>query len=95
MRIAQVIGKVTLNRCLPSFEQARLKLVVPLSLENLAGREDPQADPIVAWDEHGAGVGSQIAMSEGGEAAQPFRPELKPVDAYSAALLDRVDLKTT
>jgi hypothetical protein len=33
-----------------------------------------------------------IAISEGAEAAQPFRPELKPVDAYCAAILDSVDL---
>jgi hypothetical protein len=27
-------------------------------------------------------------MSEGREAAMPFHPEIKPVDAYNAALLD-------
>jgi hypothetical protein len=33
-----------------------------------------------------------VALSEGGEAAQPFRPELKPVDAYNAAILDELDV---
>jgi hypothetical protein len=33
-----------------------------------------------------------VAFSEGGEAAQPFRPHDKPVDAYIAALIDRLDL---
>ena len=33
-----------------------------------------------------------IAVSEGGEAAQPFQPEMKPVDAYNAAILDRIDV---
>jgi microcompartment protein CcmK/EutM len=47
---------------------------------------------VVVYDELGAGLGSQIAMSEGAEAAQPFRPEIKPIDAYNAAVLDRVDL---
>ena len=32
-------------------------------------------------------------MSEGGEAAQPFRPDYKPVDAYNAALLDAIDIE--
>jgi microcompartment protein CcmK/EutM len=94
MRVAKVIGTVTLNRSVPSFAQATLKLAVPQSLANLSGAEDSQADTIVVWDELGAGVESLIAMSEGGEAAQPFRPALKPVDAYNAALLDTVSLKT-
>lgn len=92
MRVAEIIGTVTLNRCHPSFAQARLKLAVPLSLENLSGEAPPQADSIVVWDDLGAGIGNQIAMSEGGEAAQPFRPEDKPVDAYNAAILDNISL---
>jgi ethanolamine utilization protein EutN len=91
MRIAQVIGTVTLNRAHPSFQGARLRLVVPLSLENIKGEQDPSADPIVAWDELGAGIGSRIAMSEGSEASQPFRPDIKPVDAYNAAILESID----
>jgi len=39
-------------------------------------------------DELGAGVGSRIGMSEGREAAMPYYPQLKPVDAYNAAILD-------
>ncbi len=93
MRIAKVIGTVTLNRCHPSFRGARLKLAVPLSLADLVGQQPPQADETVVWDDLGAGIGSQIAMSEGAEAAQPFRPEIKPVDAYNAALLDSVHIK--
>ena len=92
MRIAEIIGTVTLNRCHPSFRGARLRLAVPLSLKNLASDEPATADPLVLWDELGAGEGSLVALSEGPEAAQPFRPEIKPVDAYNAALLDSVDL---
>ena len=77
MRIAKVVGTVTLNRCHPSFEGARLRLVVPLSLAELRGEREPQADEMVVWDENGAGLGSLIAVSEGAEATQPFRPELK------------------
>jgi ethanolamine utilization protein EutN len=91
MRIAKVVGTVTLNRCHPSFQGARLRLVAPQSLAELQGQQ-PQAEEIVAWDDQGAGIGSLIAISEGAEASQPFRPDLKPVDAYAAAILDNVEL---
>jgi ethanolamine utilization protein EutN len=91
MRIAKVVGTVTLNRCHPSFVGARLRLAAPLSLDELKSKQ-PQADEMVVWDENGAGIGSLIAVSEGAEATQPFRPELKPVDAYAAAILDEVNL---
>jgi ethanolamine utilization protein EutN len=91
MRIAKVVGTVTLNRCHPSFNGARLRLVVPLSLAELKGQA-PQAEEMVCWDDNGAGLGSLVAISEGAEASQPFRPEMKPVDAYAAAILDDVDL---
>ena len=92
MRIAEVIGTVTLNRSHPAFVGARLRLVVPLSLANLLDEEASAADELVAWDELGAGVGARIAISEGAEAAQPFRPDIKPVDCYNAAILDSIDL---
>jgi microcompartment protein CcmK/EutM len=46
----------------------------------------------VAWDDLGSGDGQLVAFSEGGEAAQPFQPDAKPVDAYVAALIDRLDI---
>jgi ethanolamine utilization protein EutN len=92
MRIAKIIGTVTLNRSLPSFTGATLKMAVPMSLENLTEETEPQADPLVLWDELGVGMGDLIAMSEGPEAAQPFRPEIKPVDAYNSAILDHIDI---
>src|SRR5688500_14948845 len=70
MRIAEVVGTVTLNRWHPAFAGARLRLVVPLSLSNLRDDQPPAADELVAWDELGAGLGARIAMSEGAEAAQ-------------------------
>jgi microcompartment protein CcmK/EutM len=92
MRIAKVVGTVTLNRCHPSFHGARLRLVVPLSLTELRSEREPQADEMVVWDENSAGLGNLIAMSEWAEASQPFRPDLKPVDAYASAILDSIDL---
>ncbi len=93
MRIGEVIGTVTLNRRHPSLEGARLKLVVPLSWDNLAGRSDESMGEIAVLDELGAGLGSRIALSEGREAAMPFYPEVKPIDAYNAAILDTLEFE--
>lgn len=90
MRIGEVIGTVTLNRSHPSLVGARLKLTVPLSLANLTGAAPIAGEELVVYDELGAGIGSRIAISEGGEAAQPFYPNMKPVDAYNAAILDQI-----
>jgi ethanolamine utilization protein EutN len=92
MRIARVFGSVTLNRVHPSFVGARLRLAVPLTLANLRGESPESDEELVVWDELGAGNGSLIALSEGAEAAQPFRPAVKPVDAYAAAILDRIEI---
>lgn len=92
MRIGEVIGTVTLNRAHPTLARATWKLVVPLSLANLTDESAPRAEAIVVYDEWGAGVGSRIAISEGREAAQPFDPEGKPIDAYNAAILDHIDV---
>lgn len=92
MRIAEVIGTVTLSRCHTTFIGGTLKLVTPLTLAELNAGSHGKADTIVAWDDQGAGIGDKIALSEGGEAAQPFRPNDKPVDAYSAAILDQIQL---
>ena len=92
MRIALVLGKVTLNRQHPALLAGPLRLAAPLSLDDLAKHGEPQAETMVVWDDLGAGEGSLIAISEGAEAAQPFRPDLKPVDAYCAAILDNVHL---
>ena len=94
MRIAEVIGTVTLNRAHPSFAGASLRLAIPLATSDLVGRTRPGGDTLVVYDEFGAGMGCRIAVSEGAEAAQPFYPDVKPVDAYNAAILDRVQLET-
>jgi len=91
MRIGEVIGTVTLNRAHPSMRGSRLNLVVPLTWDNLLGRSAEPAEEIVVFDELAPGIGSRIAMSEGREAAMPFYPQVKPVDAYNAAILDTLD----
>lgn len=95
MKIYQVIGNVTLSRCHPSFNSATL-LATESSGESWVGG-DPEAEPelLVVWDELGAGLGNHIAVSDGAEAAAPFKPEPKAVDAYCSAILDtiRIDPK--
>ncbi len=92
MRIGKIIGTVVLSRSHPSFRGATLKVVVPLDLDHLLGRSDDEPEEFVVYDELGAGHGSKIAISEGGEAAQPFFPDFKPVDAYNAAILDSIEI---
>ena len=91
MRIGRVIGTVTLVEPHPAVRGGRLTLLVPLAAADLAAADGP-AEPLVAWDDLGSGYGQLVAFSEGGEAAQPFQPDAKPVDAYVAALIDRLDL---
>jgi ethanolamine utilization protein EutN len=91
MQLYQVNGTVTLSRAHPSFLGASLKTAESYG-ENLVGRSVAEPDLVVVWDDLGASPGSIIAVSDGAEAAQPFRPAVKPVDAYNAAILDELHL---
>lgn len=98
MRIGKVIGKVTLGRCHPSLKGATWIIAAPLYAAGLTDDvpvvgDNVQGEPLVALDEWGAGAGALIALSEGAEAAAPFAPEQKPIDAYNTATLDDVTVK--
>jgi ethanolamine utilization protein EutN len=90
MRIAEVIGTVTLSRVHPALVGSRWVIGVPFSLKALRDRLTPDGEDLVIFDNLGAGNGSRIGFSEGVEAAAPFLPERKPVDAYCACVLDHV-----
>ncbi|MBY0524813.1 MAG: hypothetical protein K2R98_15520 [Gemmataceae bacterium] len=94
MRIAEVIGTVTLSRVHPSLTGCRWIIGVPLSLKALRDDLEPDGEDVVTVDMLGAGYGSRIAISEGAEAAVPFMPEKKAVDAYCACILDHVSITT-
>ena len=94
MRIAEVIGTVTLSRWHPSLAAGSYRLARPLTLDELTSGATPAGEPLVVYDELGAGMGSRIALSESREAAMPFHPEVKPIDAYNAAILDTVRVQT-
>lgn len=90
MRIAEVIGKLTLSKWHPSLNGARWLVGVPLMREGLTDRTTGRGEPVVVYDELSAGNGALIGLSESAEAASPFHPDQKPIDAYNAAVLDGV-----
>jgi microcompartment protein CcmK/EutM len=90
MRIAQVIGTITLSRAHPSVIGFRWVVGIPYSLKALRAEAPPDGEDLVIFDNLGAGYGQRVSFSEGGEAAAPFSPEKKPVDAYCACLLDQI-----
>ncbi|MCC6507501.1 MAG: carbon dioxide concentrating mechanism protein CcmL [Pirellulaceae bacterium] len=90
MQIFKVIGQVTLSRSHPTFQGARLLATEPTGSSAIGGPAPVDPDLVIVWDELGAGLGSQIAVSDGAEAAQPFKPAQKPVDAFNSAILDEV-----
>ncbi|QDU72009.1 EutN/CcmL family microcompartment protein [Mucisphaera calidilacus] len=100
MRIARVIGNVTLGKSLNGFPPGQLLIGEVLDGPALAGiksskpRQSPMPESLVVFDSLGAGIGAVIAISEGREAAAPFHPGKAPVDAYNAAILDQIEWNT-
>ncbi len=89
MRVAKVIGTVTLSTAHESLRGGSYRIVVPQSLANLRGMDSTEAEELIAYDEYGSGMQSFVALSEGGERST-FKPNYKPVDAYCAAILDQI-----
>lgn len=92
MRIGEVIGNVTLSRCNSMVSGGTWLVVVPLSVAGIKGEDAGRDEPIVVYDELGASIGARIGFSEGGEAANPFAPNYKPLDAYNACILDSIEV---
>jgi microcompartment protein CcmK/EutM len=92
MRVAEVIGRVTLSRIHPSLRGARFVIALPMPLVALTEDSPRRGEEVVAYDDLGAGPGSLVGLSEGREAANPFDREKVPVDAYCACLLDQLSL---
>jgi ethanolamine utilization protein EutN len=70
----------------------RFLVTRPLDAEAIRGGDSQREEIVVVYDDLGASPGTRIAFSEGGEAAQPFRPKSVPIDAYNAAILDTVSV---
>jgi carbon dioxide concentrating mechanism protein CcmL len=95
MRIARVIGRVTLSRVTPALEGGRWLIASPFLAEQLkhwnTDREGRSPDfSAVVYDNIGGGVGDTIAYVEGREAAMPF-PDSAPVDAFNCAIVDQIN----
>jgi ethanolamine utilization protein EutN len=92
MRIAEVIGRVTMSRAHPGLQGGRFLVVLPMPAEALREGSARRGEEVVAFDELGAGAGELIGLSEGREAANPFGKKKTSVDAYCACILDRISL---
>ena len=90
MRIAKVIGKVTLNRQLSELEPGSLLLVRPCNRGTLAGKNEGNDETIVLYDCLAAREGDLVGLVEGREATAPFYPKKVPYDSYNACILDTV-----
>jgi microcompartment protein CcmK/EutM len=92
MRVAQVIGRVTLSIQDPSFKGGRWLIVNPLDAEqfNDACKKAPTLtgqSSLVAYDNMGAGDGDIVGIVEGAEATAPFDFPI-PIDAITVAIFD-------
>jgi ethanolamine utilization protein EutN len=84
---------MTLAPAIDSYRSRTLAIVEPVTMENLRARNGQGGGKaLVAIDELGASAGQLVAFTEGREAANPFWPELVPVDAYVAMIVDAVDV---
>jgi microcompartment protein CcmK/EutM len=94
MRIAQVIGRVTLSLQDPSFKGGRWLMVNPLDTGQFNGAcQQPPAlsaqQSFVAYDNIGAGDGDIVGVVEGAEATAPFDFPI-PIDAITVAIFDSI-----
>ena len=92
MRIAEVVGRVTLSRQHPSLKGARFLIALPMPLAALLEGAPGRGEDVIAYDNLGASPGDLIGLSEGREAANPFGKTKTPVDAYCACLIDQLSL---
>ena len=93
MKLARTIGTVTLSRSHPGMAAANLRCVELVDSIERLDEQPLGGETVVAWDLCGSGLGDLVALAEGPESAQPFRPDIKPLDASIVALLDEVELK--
>lgn len=92
MRIAEVIGRVTLSRQHPNLKGGRYLVALPMPLNALLEDAPERGEEVIVYDNLGASPGDLIGLSEGREAANPFGKVKTPIDAYCACLLDQLSL---
>lgn len=92
MILARTIGTLTLSRCHPSLSGATLRCLEVVDTIERLDSQPLGGETLIAWDLCGSGEGDLVAVAEGPEAAQPFRPRVVGIDASIVALLDHVEL---
>ena len=94
MRLAQVIGRLTLSVQDPSYRGGRWLMLSPLATSQLsqACTSPPPLSPspsLVAWDDLGARQGDIVGVVEGAEATAPFDFPI-PIDAITVAIFESI-----
>ena len=92
MKIARTIGTVTLSRFHPAMTASNLRLVEIVDDIDRVDERPLGGDSIFVLGRSVKGSKDLVALAEGPESAQPFRPDMKPLDASIVALLDEIDL---
>jgi ethanolamine utilization protein EutN len=84
MQLGTVIGHATATIKHPSMNGWRLAIVQPLN-----ARREPEADPVVAVDKFGSGIGSQVVLNSDGMAARELiGDEQSPVRWFVIGIVD-------
>ena len=95
MRIGKVIGRIVLTQLYDTLVGGRFLLVEVQDRFSLSGKPRRSGESLIVYDHLGATDGDLIAFTESREATMPFYPEkIVPLDAFNAAILDEVVLKS-
>mgnify|MGYP001222956676 FL=1 len=93
MRIARVIGNVTMSRKMPEILPGSYLVVRTVNRRALAGTGADNEETLVLYDNLGAREGDLVGLVEGAEACAPFRPQKVPYDCYNACILEQIDFR--
>ena len=93
MRIAKVIGKVTMNLSMSEVVPGSFLIVRTFNRGSLVGANEGNDETVVMYDCLGAGIGEMVGLVEGREATAPFWPTKVPYDAYNACILATVNFR--
>jgi ethanolamine utilization protein EutN len=89
MQIARVIGTVVSTQKHRKFEDAKLLIVQPLSMD-----DSPRGSALLAVDGVGAGIREKVlVVLEGRAAGEALGKKAAPVDAAIIGIIDRIDLE--
>ncbi len=93
MRIAKIVGKVTLVKQVQELPAGAYLIARPMNRGSLAGLNEGNEESEVVYDNLAAREGDLIGLVEGREATAPFWPQKVPFNAYNACILERVNFQ--